>query len=278
MAPTSLGEFLRARRASVTPDDLGLPTSRARRVSGLRREEIAMLAGVSVDYYIRLEQGRERNPSTQVLDALGTVLRLDEDGRTHLFRLAGLLPRARGQASPERADPHLRELMDTWPDNPAVVLGRALDVLASNQLADALFGGFGRFDNLMFNMFFDPVARSFYTDWHRVAANSVAGLRLAEGAAPDDPRLLQVVRELDERSPEFREMWANNDARGKRLEVKTFVHHEVGPITLSMHSFDVRAAAGQQLVVYHAEAGSSSAQALKLLGSIAATKAQASTG
>ncbi len=272
MGATPLGDFLRARRGRVTPADVGLPGGGRRQVGGLRREEVALLAGLSVDYYVRLEQGRERHPSAQVLDALGAVLRLDDDARLHLFRLAGLAPRPRSAPAPEGVDPNLLQLMDMWPDNPALVLGRAYDVLARNALGDALFGGFPRSPNLLHVVFLDPGARSFYADWDRAAANTVAGFRLLHGAAPDDPRVRAVVRELLAASPEFARLWARHDARGKSIEVKRFVHPEVGHLELRMQAFDVRSAPGQQLVVYHAEPGSPTADGLALLGTLAATR------
>lgn len=274
MAQSELGAYLTARRAQVTPEDVNLPTTGYRRVPGLRREEVAMLAGVSVDYYIRLEQGRERTPSAQVVDALAVALRLDEDGRHHLYRMAALSPRPRAAAVRERVDPSLLQLMGAWPNNPAVVYNRAFDVLASNAIADALFHSWTHSRNLMHVVFTDPVARTFYRDWHDVARNSVAGFRLGYGAAPDDPRVQQVLRELLAQSPEFAQLWATHDARGKALERKSFNHADVGPITLTMQTFDVRSSPGQELVVYHAEPGSRSSEALALLGSLAASSLQ----
>lgn len=272
MTASPLGDYLRGRRAQLTPEALGLPFYGRRRVVGLRREEVAMLTGVSVDYYVRLEQGREVSPSPQVLDSLGEVLRLDHDGRQHLYRLAGLSPRPEPPAAVEEADDSLLELMLSWRDSPAIVLGRAFDVLATNPLGEALFGGFRFSRNLTRSTFLDPGARTFYPDWHLVAENTVAGLRLADGLTPGDPRIREVVDELRVKSPDFVAMWEQNDARGKRLTEKRFLHPEVGHMELRVHVFDVRGAPGQELVVYHAVPGSPSAEALSLLGALAATR------
>ncbi|QUH06227.1 helix-turn-helix domain-containing protein [Saccharopolyspora erythraea] len=271
---SDLGDYLRARRARLGPGEVNLPSTGHRRVPGLRREEVALLAGLSVDYYVRLEQGRERSPSAQVVDALAAALRLDEDGRQHLFRLAGLSPRARPAVVRDRVDPSLLELMDAWPDNPAIVYNRAYDVLASNAIADALFQDWTQSRNLMHVVFTDPVARTFYRDWNDVARNTVAGFRLCHGEAPDDPRVRQVLAEMLDQSPEFAELWTAHDARGKALERKRFDHRAVGPLTLTMQTFDVRSSPGQELVVYHAEPASESSRALALLGSLAATSRQ----
>ncbi|ADB31817.1 helix-turn-helix domain protein [Kribbella flavida DSM 17836] len=273
MATTPLGDYLRSRRALVSPKSVGLASTGRRRVDGLRREEVSMLAGVSVDYYVRLEQGRERNPSVQVLDALSAALRLDDDGRLHLFRLAGMAPRPRTATVTDRVDPNLLQLLAAWPDNPALVSNRAYDVLASNAIADALFGGYTT-GNLMLLVFLDAGARQFYADWEAVAANSVAGFRLGHGEAPDDPRVRAVLQQLLEQSEEFAQLWQRQDARGKTLDTKRFVHPAVGELTLRMQAFDVRSAPGQELIVYHAEPGSSSAEAVRLLGTLAATEAQ----
>ncbi|NNH73577.1 helix-turn-helix domain-containing protein [Nocardia uniformis] len=271
VASTELGDYLRARRAQLRPEEVNLPPTGPRRVPGLRREEVAVLVRVSVDYYIRLEQGRERGPSAQVVEALSTALRLTEDGRQHLFRLAGLTPRALAATVRDRVDPSLLQLMDAWPSNPAVVYNRAYDVLASNTIADALFHDWSHSRNLMHVVFTDPAARPFYRDWHDVARNSVAGFRLGHGQARHDPRIQQVLTELLDHSPEFAHLWAHHDVRGKALESKRFDHPAVGPLTLTMQTFDVRPSPGQELVVYHAEPASPSSQALALLGSLAVT-------
>jgi transcriptional regulator with XRE-family HTH domain len=269
-----LGDYLRARRGSVSPNDAGLVSTGFRHVPGLRREEVALLAGVSVDYYARLEQGRETAPSVQVLDALGAALRLDDDGRQHLFRLAGLAPRLRSPRVADQVDPALLQLMASWPDNPALVYNRAYDVLAANPLAEALFGEFGAGGNLMLLVFAEPRARDFYADWEAIAANSVAGFRLGYTAAPSDPRVQAVLAELLNRSDEFRRLWSRHDARGKTLTSKMFHHPAVGTLTLNMQTFAVKSSPGQELVVYQAEPATSSADALVLLGSIAATATQ----
>jgi hypothetical protein len=161
--------------------------------------------------------------------------------------------------------------MNAWPDNPALVYNRAYDILAANPLADALFGELGAVGNLMLLVFTDPRARDFYLDWPAVAADSVAGFRMAYGSAPDDPRARAVLAQLLNASEDFRTLWDRRDARRKSLAEKRFGHPEVGTVTLRMQTFDVRSAPGQELVVYDAEPGTPSADALKLLGSIAAT-------
>ncbi|MEQ3554501.1 helix-turn-helix transcriptional regulator [Pseudonocardia nematodicida] len=270
MAPTPLGEYLRARRAQVSPGDAGLPAGSRRRVAGLRREEVALLAGMSADYYVRLEQGRERNPSVQVLDALADVLRLDHDARDHLLRLAGAVPRRRRSGSRERVDPQLRMLLDAWAGQPAIVLGRAYDVLAANALGGALLDLLPAGVNLLERVFCDPAARSFYADWDAAARDATAGFRLRHGEAPDDPRVRAVLDDVRERSPEFARLWARHDARGKAAGTKRLVHPAVGELDLRMETFDVRSAPGQELVVYHAEPGSDTARNLALLGTLAA--------
>jgi transcriptional regulator with XRE-family HTH domain len=269
-----LGEFLRSRRSRVTPEQSGLPTYGRRRVPGLRREEVATLAGVSIDYYVRLEQGRERRPSAQVVDALAEVLQLDDDARDHLADLADTAGRPRAVPS-ERVAPELRALMDAWSDNPALVLGRAYDVLAVNGLAAALFAsvedGAGVGANLVRTVFLDPAARRLYAEWDRVTEATVAGLRTLRGQFPHDPRIAEVVAEVGARSADFEALWQRQDVGPKRTAVKRFRHPEVGDLALRMHVFDVRVAPGQELVVYHAEPGSPDAEGLRLLGSLAAT-------
>ncbi|MFD0413462.1 helix-turn-helix transcriptional regulator [Streptomyces sp. NPDC127108] len=271
-----LGEFLRACRAGLRPEDVGMPSHGLRRVAGLRREEVAVLAGVNADYYTRLEQGRERHPSAQVLAALSGALCLDADARAHLYRLAGITSGDQPSApSAEMVSPALRQLMDGYAHTPAVVLSRTLDFLAGNALCDALYAPFEAADNLARMVFADSAARQFFVDWGRVAGETVAHLRLAVGFDPESPRLDELVRSLTESSPDFARLWNAHAVRAKTRDDKRLLHPDVGPITLTYQVFDVREAVGQQLVIYHAEPGSSSAQALHLLGSLHATRGNA---
>ncbi|MFJ1705850.1 helix-turn-helix domain-containing protein [Kitasatospora sp. NPDC088346] len=265
-----IGEYLRARRELITPEQAGLLPGARRRVPGLRREEVALLAGVSADYYMRLEQGRERNPSQQIVDALARALQLDEDGVRHLSRIARPTAGRSHRHRPERLPPALHRLLDTWADTPALVLGRTLDVLALNPLAGALYGGFTRVDNLVRMTFLDPAAHSFHRDWPRAARASVAALRHAAGRDQDHPGLAALVGELSLASPEFATLWADHDVRRKTAESKLFHHPQVGDLDLDYETFRVNSAPGLQLVVYQAEPGSPSADGLALLSSLAA--------
>lgn len=274
-----LGQFLRARRELLRPEDLGMPAGGRRRVAGLRREEVAQLAGVSTDYYVRLEQGRERHPSVQVVDALARALELEEDAAAHLRRLALPVPRRRRSAARrEHVSPHLLAMMATWSRTPAVVLDRCLTVLAANALGTALFDGHTYREDLVRLVFLDPDARDFYPDWGQVAANTVGALRSAVGTDYDDPRLVELVGELSLKSESFRRLWARHDIRRKTSETKRFRHPVVGELTLHYESLIVNSAPGQQLVVYQADPGSPSEEALALLGSYAADGAPGETG
>ena len=275
MDDNHLGDFLRARRAALRPRDVGMPSHGTRRVAGLRREEVAVLAGVNADYYTRLEQGRERNPSPQVVDALSHALHLDEDARAHLYRLAGATPGDRlSPHSTGRVSPALRQLMDGYPNTPAFVMNRTLDLLAVNALAQALYSAFTPADNLARMTFLDPAGPTFYTDWNRAAQATVANLREATGFEPDNPRLRELVGTLTEHSADFARLWQSHTVRGKTQDAKHFLHPDIGPLTLTYQAFDIREAPGQQLVIYHAEPGSPSAHSLHLLGSLHATRRQ----
>ncbi|MGW0179362.1 helix-turn-helix transcriptional regulator [Nocardia sp. NPDC003345] len=266
-----LGAFLRARRELVKPEDFGLPGGGQRRVAGLRREEIALLAGVSADYYVRLEQGRDKHPSEQVVAALARVLSLDDAGTAHLRELARPAPaRSRGPRRPERVTPGLLRLMDTWSHTPALVLGRHMDVLAANPLAAAVNECSVPGVNQVRMVFLDPRAREVYPNWHRIAEETVASLRATAGTDLDDPRLTELVGELSLKSEEFRQLWARHDVRAKTAGVKEFHNEVVGDLTLSYESFAVNGAPGQLLIIYHAEPGSASESSLALLGSLIA--------
>ena len=266
-----IGQFLRARRERVRPEDVGLPDFGRRRVPGLRREELATLAGVSADYYVRLEQGRERHPSEQVIDALARALQLDDEATAHLHELARPAPRRRRAARrTERVRPELLRMMEAWAHTPAMVTGRHLDVLAANSLATVLHGGFASGNNLVRTLFLDPAARERYPDWDAVAKETVAALRAWVGPDLDDPHLTDLVGELSLKSERFRALWARHDVREKTHGTKRFVHPQVGELTLHYEVFAVAGSSGQMLSVYHAEAGSPTEQALALLSSIAA--------
>ncbi|MEU6236206.1 helix-turn-helix transcriptional regulator [Kitasatospora sp. NPDC047058] len=271
---TTLGEFLKARRALLRPEQAGLPGHGLRRVPGLRREEVALLAGVSTDYYLRLEQGRERNPSQQIVDALARALRLDDEALAHLRRLARPVARRR-PAGTGRVGPQLLRLMNGWSGTPALVVSGALDVLALNPLAAALYSAFAQPRNLVRMTFLDPAADAFHRDRSRAARAAVAALREAAGRDRDDPRIIELVGELSLKSRAFAELWARHEVRGKTGEAKLFHHPQVGDLDLHYEAFAVRSAPGQQLVVYQAEPGSPSADALALLAGLAAEAAPA---
>jgi transcriptional regulator with XRE-family HTH domain len=270
-ADNRIGQFLRARRELVQPEDVGIEAFGRRRVPGLRREELAMLAGVSVDYYVRLEQGRERHPSEQVLDSLARALQLDDTAARHLQELARPPARRRRPSiRPQRVRRGVERLMDGWSHTPAMVYGRCMDVLAANSLADAVHGRPLRGENALRSIFLDAGARDFYADWEEVARDTVAWLRALAGADLDDPRLTELVGELSLKSEEFRRLWARHDVREKTSGTKRFVHPVVGELSLGYESFAIGGAPGQVLVVYHAEPGSRNEQALALLASVAA--------
>jgi transcriptional regulator with XRE-family HTH domain len=265
----ALGDYLRARRELVQPESVGLRVNGVRRVAGLRREEVAMLAGISSDYYLRLEQGRDRNPSIQVLEALARVLGLDRTATDHLLGLAKPQPRLRRRRPRgETAPAGIRQLLDVM-GLPAFVEGRYFDVLAANNLARSLSPNLEVGQNRLRAVFLDPAEKALYPDWDQATARLVAGFRESVGRDSDDPRFVQLVGELSLSSERFRRLWPRHDVQA-REGMPTRIHHPlVGDLTLSREKLAIGGAEGQMLVVYHALPGTSSAEKMGLLSSLA---------
>jgi len=266
-----LGEYLRARRELVTPEQVGIPNSGLRRVAGLRREEVAMLAGISAEYYLRLEQGRDRNPSLQVLEAIARVLQLDDE--SYLLGLVAEKPRRARRPRRESVPPSLARLVATL-EVPAFVEGRYLDVLLANPLATALSPSFAAGNNRLRDLFLNPAEREFFPHWERVTGGLVASFRQSVGTDIDDPRFIELIGELSLASPHFRTLWARHDVGVRRSAPMTFTHPVVGEITLDREKLQVNGSDGIMLVIYHAEPGSSSAEKLALLASSVAPAVQ----
>jgi transcriptional regulator with XRE-family HTH domain len=279
-ATTALAEFLRASRARVQPADVGLGDDhRARRVPGLRREELAQLANVSVDYVVRLEQGRAGGVSRSVLEALADALSLDDAGRDYLLTLGGPAPtrrprRAAGPAAQTVSAPTLR-LLDSLTESPAMVLGRFSTVLAWNPLAAALITDFAAIPVEQRSMvrlaFLHPAFRGLYGEWERVAQDCVASLRMEAARDPDNELLAAIVGELSIKDADFRRWWGDHRVRGSESRRKRYVHPVAGPMTLDVQRFAVLAQPEQMLVVYSAEPGSESEAALRFLTRWSAT-------
>jgi transcriptional regulator with XRE-family HTH domain len=284
-----LREFLRVRRARLRPEDVGIQTTGNRRVPGLRREEIASLAGMSVDYYVRLEQGRDLTPSPSVLDALARALRLDDIEREHLYSLvrpaapptrAGRDAGGSGVDGPAPIRPGVRLLLDGIP-TPAFVIGRRLDILATNRMARAMLADFDvrpvRDRNHARWIFLDPATRELYVDWPVVARENVAILRRDAGRYPHDTELQALIGELAVASPEFRTWWAEHDVLARNYGTKRYRHPVVGPMTVHYEA-SALGDEDQQLYVYSVEPGTPSADAMALLGSWAATDDHGTSG
>ncbi|WP_432028866.1 helix-turn-helix domain-containing protein [Streptomyces sp. 1222.5] len=279
-----LSEFLRSRRARLKPEDVGLPDfGRHRRVPGLRREELAQLAGVSVAYYTRLEQGNGRNVSAEVLDSIARALRLTDAEHAHLTHLAKPKSHKKKPAArQQQVRAALCRLLDTMDGVPAYIVGRRSEILAWNRMAAALFGDWAELPAAERNwarlVFLRPEYRELFVDWEQKAIDVVCGLRMNAGCYPDDPRLSALVGELSVKSEEFRLLWATHDVKEKSHGVKRLRHPLVGELSLNFESFRLPDDTDQSLVTYHAEPGSGSAESLRLLASWGADAARAAAG
>ncbi|WP_078495940.1 helix-turn-helix transcriptional regulator [Streptomyces sp. LaPpAH-108] len=269
-----LSEFLRTRRDRLKPADVGLTDySRRRRVPGLRREELAHLAGVSAAYYTRFEQGNARNVSREVVDAISRVLRLSDTEHAHLLELAQPKRRQGRRSDPPRQQvrPEVRELLAAMEGIPAYVWGRGSDVLAWNQTASAVFGDWAarapQDRNWARVTFLDPASRRLFADWDAKAQDVVGQLRRWAGLHPDDTRLASLIGELSMKSAEFRALWAAHDVKKKTHGTMRLTHPLVGELTLRYETLALQGDQDQYLSSYHAEPGSASEQALRLLAS-----------
>lgn len=284
---SEIREFLATRRAKITPDQAGIPLygGGRRRVPGLRREEVATLAGVSTDYYVRLEKGNVAGVSDEVLDAVARALQLDEAERAHLFDLARAARPARARVarhrSPGHARPSVQWMLDALTGAPAFIASRRLDVVAINQLGRAFYSpmfdsgdepaNFARF------CFLNPRSHELYPDWDGAANVTVAQLRMAAGRDPGDRAMHDLIGELATRSEEFRTRWAAHNVRLHYAGIKTFTHPAVGAIEVAYNSMELPADPGLVLTIYTAEPGSPSQDALRLLASWAATGPEPTT-
>nr|WP_236070541.1 helix-turn-helix transcriptional regulator [Streptomyces polyasparticus] len=276
-ATEDLAGFLRTRRSRVDPAAVGITTDGRRRVAGLRREEVAHLSGVSVDYYVRLEQGRATQPSEQVLDALARVLGLDETEREHLYRLARQR-RRRTKAPAVRVRPELLRVLDLVRDAPALILDHRLDVRAGNRLAELLYGRPTAGLNTARHIFLEETERGLYADWEQCTLDVVGHLRLAAGQYPDDPRLASLIGELAMGSDRFRRLWARADVKARTHGRKAYRHPLVGLLELHQENFALPDASGMELIVLSAPPGSPTEDALRLLAGMGADGADAAPG
>lgn len=272
-----LGDFLRARRELVTPEQVGIPVLGVRRVAGLRREEVAMLAGISADYYLRLEQGRDRRPSTQVLESIARVLQLDESTAAYLLTLAVERPRRPRRPRRETVPSGVAKLVASLP-LPAFVEGRYLDVLAANDLAAALSPRLRVGGNRLRDVFLDPAEQAMFPQTEQAAAALVAGFRQSVGTDIDDPRCIELVGELSLASPLFRRLWARHDVGPRAGAVVPFQHPQVGELRLNREKLLVGGTDRIMLVIYHPDAGSDAAEKLALLASAALAPAPSRRG
>ncbi|MCC3291374.1 helix-turn-helix domain-containing protein [Arthrobacter sp. zg-Y1110] len=273
MSKTSnaLGDYLRARRELVTPKQAGIPDMGVRRVPGLRREEVAMLAGISADYYLRLERGRDRHPSVQVLESIARVLQLDDDHLAYLLTLVADVPRQRvRRPSKETVPAGALKLLDSLAQ-PAFIEGRYFDILAANSLAKALSPRLDLGGNQLRDMFLDQAEQALYPEWEVVTECFIANLRQSVGKDVDNPRFIELVGELSLASPYFRRMWARHEVRAQRGTPMRLNHPQVGEMTLNRERLGINGADGLMLVIYHPDAGSDNAEKLALLASAASS-------
>ncbi|MFE1841596.1 helix-turn-helix transcriptional regulator [Streptomyces sviceus] len=280
-AAHEIREFLATRRAKITPQKAGLPAfgGANRRVPGLRREEVAMLAGVSIDYYARLERGQLAGASEEVLDALSRALQLDEAEHAHLHDLAAAQrhrpPRRTARKAKTAVPASLTRVLDSMTDAPAFIRNGRLDILAVNPLGRALyaplFTGSGRPVNIARFQFLDPTSRGFFPDWNAAVHTTVSLLRTEAGRAPGDAELTGLIGELVTRSDEFRAAWAKHNVRLHHTGRKPFRHPAIGEITLDFDAMELPAHPGLTLTAYSAEPGTPDHDALRLLASWAAT-------
>ncbi|MFK4085819.1 helix-turn-helix domain-containing protein [Kribbella sp. NPDC020789] len=259
VAENVLGEFLKARRARVPAARADVPSATRRRVAGLRRDELARLAGISEPYLTRLEQGVDQNPSPQVLQSLARALELDADTSAYLYSLVTPTPE---RAADTAVSEDVHQLLDRWSHTPAYVRNRRFDVLAANKWARALAPMYEPGHNLVRDVFLDPSTRDLFPDWPMIAAQTAAALR-AE-ADLRDPRITQLIAEL-ETDADFRTLWAQHDARPARDELKRFAHPLVGELAVRRQALTVGGAEDQVIIVYQAAPGSSSEAALNRL-------------
>ncbi|MFJ8492680.1 helix-turn-helix transcriptional regulator [Streptomyces sp. NPDC094038] len=264
-----LAGFLRSRRSRVAPAAVGIPTDNRRRVQGLRREEVAHLSGVSVDYYVRLEQGRATQPSEQVLDALARVLGLDETERGHLERLARQR-RRRVQAPGGRIRPELLRVLRLVAEAPALIMDHRMDVLAGNRLAGLLFGRPMPGLNTARHLFLEEAEHGLYADWEQCTLDVVGHLRLAAGKYPEDSRLASLIGELAMGSERFRHLWARANVHARTHGRKAYRHPLVGLLELHQENFVLPDSSGMELLVLSAAAGSPAEDGLRLLAGLGA--------
>jgi transcriptional regulator with XRE-family HTH domain len=270
----TLGEYLRARRQQVRPEDVGLVPGARRRVAGLRREELAMLAGISAEYYLRLEVGRDKNPSPQVIEALARALQLDVLATQHLQYLAA--PTGSDLCHVEAAPAYaFAEVIEEFLI-PAALANRYLDVLAANPMARALSPEFVPGENFLRWRLLDPAAQKLYVDWDDATASAVAGLRDLGGRWSEDPRMQALIAELSSASERFRELWPRADV-GYRLGIHHYCHPVVGELYLHRSRLNAPYPGGEHVVMYRAQPGSDSARALEELRSLSATAFSAET-